>query len=634
MVRSDLASSGVVFSLDTESGFPDAVLINSSYGLGENIVGGAVNPDEFVVHKPTLLQGHQSIISKVRGSKQLRMVYGSEGHDGAGDRFTKNVPTSEKEQLAFSLDEGEILQLARWACVIEDHYTAKVMGPDATHKKIPMDIEWAKDGRNGQLYIVQARPETVCSRRDLQVITSYRLKTRPLGVPAPTALVEGRAVGERIGQGVVQVIRDARDMENFIAGCVLVTDRTDPDWEPAMKKAAAIVTNRGGRTCHAAIISRELGVPCVVGTDRGTEVLKDGQKVTVTCAEGERGVVYAGLLPFEVSELNISEALSCRPPVKMMLNLANPEEAFRLAMLPNDGVGLARMEHIILNYIRVHPLALLEYEQLVMSSDPEDMDLFVQVEALTRGYADKSQYFVDRLAYGAATLAAAFYPNDVILRFSDFKSNEYAGLLGGRKYEPIEENPMIGWRGASRYYHPKYAAGFALECKAVLRVRDTMGLTNLKVMVPFTRTPDEGRRVIQEMAKHGLVQGRNGLQVYVMCEIPSNVVLADEFADVFDGFSIGSNDLTQLTLGLDRDSDIVSHLFDERSPAVKRLIAEVIRVAKARGKKIGICGQGPSDFPDFAEWLLEQGIDSMSLTPDSLLKTTMHLAGLKATPMN
>jgi pyruvate,water dikinase len=515
------------------------------------------------------------------------------------------VPVSPGDRARFALSDDDILQLARWACIIEDHYTAKRGHP------MPMDIEWAKDGRTGELFIVQARPETVQAQKDRDVIQTFKLKERG------KVLITGRSVGEKIASGPVRVVKSVEFLREFRKGDILVADKTDPDWEPVMKKAAAIVTNRGGRTCHAAIVSRELGVPAIVGTEHGTEVLKEGQFVTISCAEGDTGIVYDGKLAFDVAQTNIKDLQ--RPRTKVMLNLANPEEAFALSFLPNDGVGLARMEFIINTYIKVHPLALLDFDKLA------DQAAKAEIEKLTSGYTDKPQFFVDRLAQGVAMLAAAFYPKDVILRLSDFKSNEYANLIGGKAYEPVEENPMIGFRGASRYYHPRYQAGFALECQAVRRVREEMGLTNLKVMIPFCRTIEEGQRVQAEMEKHGLKRGVNGLEIYVMCEIPSNVILAAEFAEIFDGFSIGSNDLTQLILGVDRDSEIVAPIFNERNAAVKSMIAQVIKVCREKHRKIGICGQAPSDYPEFAQFLVEQGIDSISLNPDTVLKTSLAI---------
>jgi pyruvate,water dikinase len=600
MVRSDLACSGVMFTIDTDSGFRDAVLISASYGLGENIVQGSVTPDEYVVFKPTLKTGYRPIIQKVCGSKEFKLVY-----DAGSGRMVKNVPVPTGERTKLSLTDDEVLNLARWGCIVEEHYSAKLGHP------VPMDLEWAKDGLTGELFIVQARPETVQSRKNPDVLESYTLSQRS------KVLASGRSVGERIAAGRVRVITSAQFISEFKEGEVLVTDKTDPDWQPIMKKAAAIVTNRGGRTCHAAIVSRELGLPAIVGTGNATDVLKDGQQVTVSCAEGDNGHVYEGSLAFEINRTSLKTM--GHPRTKVMLNLANPDEAFGLSFIPNDGVGLARMEFIITTSIKIHPLALVNFERL------EDLAAKAEIERLTIGYTDKPQFFVDKLAQGIGMLAAAFYPKDVILRLSDFKTNEYANLIGGRAYEPDEENPMLGFRGASRYYHPRYQAGFALECRAVKKVRDEMGLTNLKLMIPFCRTVDEGVLVQEEMNKHGLRRGENGLEVYVMCEIPSNVILADQFADIFDGFSIGSNDLTQLILGVDRDSAIVAPLFDERNPAVKQMIAQVIATCRARGRKIGICGQAPSDYPEFARFLVEQGIHSISLNPDTILKTTLAI---------
>jgi pyruvate,water dikinase len=600
MVRSDLASSGVMFTLDTETGFRDAVLINAAYGLGENVVQGSVNPDEYCVFKPTLKTGHRPILQKIVGTKEFKLIY-----DIGGGKMVKNVPVPSGDRARFAISDDEILQLARWACIIEDHYSVSKGQPT------PMDIEWAKDGHTGELFIVQARPETVQSRKAVEAIETYKLQKRG------SVIVTGRSIGEKVTTGPVRVIQSAQFISQFKEGEVLVTDKTDPDWEPIMKKAAAIVTNRGGRTCHAAIVSRELGVPAIVGTERGTELLKDGQMVTVSCAEGDTGFVYDGKLGFDVQRTNL-KALA-RPRTRVMMNVGNPEEAFSLSFIPNDGVGLAREEFIITNYIKVHPLALLDYDRLA------DEGVKSQIDGLTTGYTDKPQFFVDKLAQGVAMIAAAFYPKDVILRLSDFKTNEYANLIGGRAYEPSEENPMIGFRGASRYYNPRYQAGFALECRAMKKVRDEMGLTNLKLMIPFCRTVEEGRRVQAEMARHGLSRGQDGLEIYVMCEIPSNVILAEEFAEIFDGFSIGSNDLTQLILGVDRDSEIVAPIFDERNAAVKKMIAQVIAVCRAKKRKIGICGQAPSDYPDFAQFLVEQGIDSISLNPDTVLKTTLAI---------
>ena len=600
MVRSDLASSGVMFSIDTETGSQDIVLINAAFGLGENVVQGSINPDEYYVFKPTLKQGFRPIVQKILGSKEFKLVY-----DIGGSKMVKNVPVPSDDRSRFAITDDEILSLARWACLIEDHYSHK------RRQYTPMDMEWAKDGRTGELFILQARPETVQSQKSLDMVEVYHLKEKG------PALVHGRSVGEKIAQGPVRVVKSAHNLHEVRKGDVLVTDKTDPDWEPTMKKAAAIVTNRGGRTCHAAIVSRELGLPAIVGTENATEVLKDGQAVTVSCAEGETGFVYQGLLKFDVQQIKLHDLP--RPQTKVMMNVGNPEEAFRLSFMPNDGVGLAREEFIISNYIKIHPLALLDFNRL------EDRALRDEISQLTVGYEDKPQFFIDKLAQGVAMIGAAFYPKDVIVRLSDFKTNEYANLIGGKAYEPIEENPMIGFRGASRYYDPRYQAGFALECHAMKKVRDEMGLTNVKLMIPFCRTVEEGKQVLKEMEKHGLKRGVNELEVYVMCEIPSNVILANEFAEIFDGFSIGSNDLTQLVLGVDRDSEIVAHVFDERNAAVKTMIASVIRVAKTKGRKIGICGQAPSDYPDFAAFLVELGIDSISLNPDAVLKTTLTI---------
>ncbi len=604
MVRSDLSASGIMFSIDTETGFRDAVLINASYGLGENVVQGAVNPDEYYVFKPTLRQGFRPILQKLLGSKEFKLVY-----DVGGSKLVKNVPVPPDDRARFAITDDEILTLARWACVIEDHYSAKAGRPS------PMDIEWAKDGRTGELFIVQARPETVQSQKRQDSLELYHLDRRG------KVLLTGRSVGSKIGVGPVRVVKHLQQLRDFTDGDVLVTDKTDPDWEPVMKKAAGIITNRGGRTCHAAIVSRELGVPAIVGTGNATELLRDSQVVTLSCAEGEIGFVYEDALPFEVQRVELSGLT--RPRTKIMMNVGNPEEAFALSFIPNDGVGLAREEFIISTYIKVHPLALLDYDRL------DEASVKAEIDRLTVGYADKAQFFVDKLAQGVAMIAAAFYPKDVIVRLSDFKSNEYANLIGGRGYEPTEENPMIGFRGASRYYDPRYRAGFALECRAMKTVRDEMGLNNVKLMIPFCRTVEEGRLVQAEMAKQGLKRGENGLEVYVMCEVPSNVVLAEQFVEVFDGFSIGSNDLTQLTLGVDRDSEIVAHLFDERNQAVKTMMASVIAAAKKKGRKIGICGQAPSDYPEVATFLVEQGIDSISLNPDAVLKTTMAILDLE-----
>ncbi len=608
MVRSDLAASGVMFSIDTETGFKNAALVTAAYGLGENVVQGVVNPDEYIVFKPTLQQGFRPILDKRLGSKEIKMIYNL-----GGSKPTTNVPVPKSEQGKYALNDDEILKLAEWACIIEDHYSA-VRGTYS-----PMDIEWAKDGTTGDLFVVQARPETVHSQKSSTILRTYKL----LDASSPEPFLIGRAVGEMIGQGKVRTILDIRKLDEFREGEVLVTTRTDPDWEPIMKKASAVITNQGGRTCHAAIIARELGIPAIVGCDNATEILHDGEEVTVSCAEGEEGRVYRGLLPFEVQEIQLDDLPRTRTQV--LMNVGNPQEAFSLSFIPNDGVGLARTEFIIANHIKVHPLALLHFDQL------KDKAAKWEISQLTPLYEDRPAFFVDKLASGIGMLAAAFYPKPVVVRMSDLKSNEYANLIGGREFEPQEENPMMGWRGASRYYDPKYRDAFGLECRAFKRVRDEMGLTNVIPMIPFCRTPEEGRKVLAEMAQYGLVQGQNGLQVYVMCELPSNIELADEFSKVFDGFSIGSNDLTQLTLGLDRDSALVSHLFDERNEAVKRQLRRVIATAKQFNRKIGICGQAPSDYPEFAAFLVEQGIDSISLNPDSVLKTLLAIAKTEAT---
>lgn len=604
MVRSDLASSGVMFSIDTETGFKNAALVTAAYGLGENVVQGAVNPDEYFVFKPTLLQGFRPILEKRLGTKELKMVY-----DIGGSKLTKNVSVPQSEREKYCINDDEILQLAKWACIIENHYS-QVRGTYT-----PMDIEWAKDGITGQLFIVQARPETVQSQKSGSVLKNFKLKG------TSNVLSRGRAVGEMIGQGKARVILDVHKIDEFQAGEVLVTNKTDPDWEPIMKKSSAIVTNAGGRTCHAAIIAREMGIPAIVGCGDATSVIKNGQEITVSCSEGEEGRVYEGLVPFEVQETVLDNLPKTR--TKILMNVGNPEEAFGLSGIPCDGVGLARLEFIIANHIKAHPLALLKFDQL------EDELVKREIADLTKLYPNKPDFFVDKLAHGIGMIAAAFYPNPVIVRMSDFKSNEYANLLGGRQFEPKEENPMIGWRGASRYYDPNYREAYGLECVALKRVRDEMGLTNVVPMIPFCRTPDEGRKVLAEMEKHGLKRGENGLQVYVMCELPSNVIFADEFAQVFDGFSIGSNDLTQLTLGLDRDSALVAHIFDERNEAVRRMVTIAIKAAKKYGRKIGICGQAPSDYPEFARFLVELGIDSMSLNPDSVIKTILDIGKME-----
>ncbi|MCH9655469.1 MAG: phosphoenolpyruvate synthase [Planctomycetes bacterium] len=605
MVRSDLSSSGVMFTIDTESGFKDAILINAAYGLGENIVQGSVNPDEYYVFKPTLKTGHEPILKKSLGSKEFKLIY-----DIGGEKMTRNVPVDVKERTRFAINNDDILTLARWGCLIEDHYS-QVQG-----RFCPMDIEWAKDGNTQELFIVQARPETIHSQKQGTLLKTYQLNQRG------RILASGHSVGERIGHGIARVIQNAENLDEVQPGDVLITDKTDPDWEPIMKKASAIVTNRGGRTCHAAIVSRELGLPAIVGAENATSSILPGSLVTVSCAEGDTGHVFEGQLDYEVKEVDLSQLPSTK--TKVMMIVGNPTEAFRLSILPSDGVGLARMEFIINSFIRIHPMALLEYDNL------NDPILKAEINRLTPAYDDKPSFFVDTLAQGVAMIAAAFYPRDVIVRMSDFKTNEYANLLGGNLYEPKEENPMIGFRGASRYYHPHYRDAFGLECQAMRKVRETMGLKNMKLMIPFCRTVDEGKKVLAEMAKHGLHRGEEGLEIYIMCELPSNVIQADAFAKIFDGFSIGSNDLTQLTLGVDRDSEIIAHLFDERDPAVMDSLAAAIRKVNAAGKKIGICGQAPSDYPEVAEFLVKQGIDSISLNPDSVLKTVTRIAEVEA----
>jgi len=601
MIRSDLASSGVMFSIDTESGFKDAVYITGAYGLGENVVQGAVNPDQFYVFKPTLKQGFKPILEKKLGSKHQKLVYGEQG------TVQQDVPTPDRAQ--YVINDDELLTLARWAMIIEDHYQK------------PMDIEWAKDGNTMDLFIVQARPETVHSQKNIAMLETYVLEEKG------NVLAKGEAVGSRIGQGTVNVIESAANIAQFNAGEVLVTDMTDPDWEPIMKIAGAIVTNKGGRTCHAAIISRELGIPCVIGAGDATSRISNGQQVTVDCSEGT-GNIYEGLLKYRVDKVELETIPDTK--TKIMMNVGTPEKAFQQAQLPNDGVGLAREEFIINSHIGIHPLALLEYEKLKQLSgdNPKIAEVIQKIDDKSAAYADKRTFFIDTLAQGISKIAAAFYPNDVIVRMSDFKTNEYANLIGGFLYEPEEHNPMIGWRGASRYYDEKYKPAYGLECEAIKKVRNDMGLVNVKPMIPFCRTPEEGRKVIEVMNEYGLHQGDNGLEVYVMCEIPSNVVVADQFAEIFDGFSIGSNDLTQLTLGLDRDSDLVAHIFDERNDAVKRLVSQVIETAHNHQprRKVGICGQAPSDFPEFAEFLVENGIDSISLNPDTVAKTRLNIA--------
>lgn len=598
MVRSDIGASGVLFTLDTESGFRDVVFVTGSYGLGEMVVQGAVNPDEFYVFKPTLKAGKPALLRRSLGAKQQRMVYS----DQPGERVRIEETPAELRNR-FCISDEDVQELAKQALVIEQHYGR------------PMDIEWAKDGNTGKLYVVQARPETVKSRAHATQLERFQLNEKG------KVLAEGRAIGQKIGSGKARVVKSISQMHEFQNGDVLVADMTDPDWEPIMKRAAAIVTNRGGRTCHAAIIARELGVPAVVGTGNALQLIPDGAEVTVSCAEGDTGMIYEGKLAFD----RITADLGAMPeaPLKIMMNVANPERAFDFGMLPNAGIGLARLEMIIASHIGVHPKALLEYNR-------QDAETKAKIDERMAGYADPVSFYVDRLAEGIATIAASVYPKPVIVRLSDFKSNEYAGLIGGSRYEPHEENPMIGYRGASRYVDAGFAESFALECKAVKKVRETMGLSNVWVMIPFVRTLGEGRKVVEVLQKNGLKQGQDDLKVIMMCEVPSNALLAEEFLEIFDGFSIGSNDLTQLTLGLDRDSGIVASLFDERDPAVKKLLAMAIKTAREKGKYVGICGQGPSDHPDLAEWLMDQGIESVSLNPDTVVDTWLRLAKKKA----
>ncbi|MCW8443201.1 phosphoenolpyruvate synthase [Fluoribacter gormanii] len=597
MVRSDMAVSGVMFTMDTESGFDQVVFITSSYGLGEMVVQGAVNPDEFYVHKPGIQAGRPAVIRRNLGSKALKMIYCD---DPSKQQRVKTVEVDAKERLLFSLTSSEVESLARQAIIIEKHYGR------------PMDIEWAKDGLNGQLYILQARPETVKSRDNKQILERYTLQQKG------TVLAEGRSIGQRIGQGKARIIKDVSEMDRVQPGDVLISDMTDPDWEPVMKRAAAIVTNRGGRTCHAAIIARELGIPAVVGCGDATKTIRDGDEVTVSCAEGDNGYVYAGLLPYDQVRLDVETMPEL--PMKVMLNVGNPERAFTFQSIPNSGVGLARLEFLISNTIGIHPRALLDFDHL------KDKELKQFIAEKTAAYNSPVEYYIERLKEGIATIAAAFYPKPVIVRLSDFKSNEYANLIGGNLYEPHEENPMLGFRGASRYVSESFAECFALECKAVRRVREEMGLTNVEVMIPFVRTVAEASNVIQVLKQHGLERGKHGLRVIMMCELPSNALLAKEFLEYFDGFSIGSNDLTQLTLGLDRDSGLIAAQFDERNEAVKVLLHMAITACKKAKKYIGICGQGPSDHQDFAQWLMKEGIESVSLNPDSVLETCLFLA--------
>ena len=601
MVRSDLAASGVIFSLDTESGFRDVVFITAAYGLGENVVQGAVDPDEFYVFKPTLEKGFRNVLRRRTGSKEIKMVYSVNG----AKQTTHNVATPETDRRKFCISDDEALVLADYAVKVEKHYSQKAGHP------LPMDMEWAKDGKDGQLYMVQARPETVVSQRNVNILEEYVLKG------SGEILATGRAVGEKIATGKAHIIPDAAQLSDFKRGEVLVADTTTPDWEPIMKVASAIVTNRGGRTCHAAIVSRELGIPAIVGTEDATTSIPDGSEVTISCAEGETGKVYRGEIPFETNKTDLSDLP--RPATEVMINLGNPDIAFKTSFIPNDGIGLARMEFIINEYIKIHPMALVHPERV------KDQKQTEEIRRLTQGYERATDFFVERLSEGVGTIAAAFYPKPVVVRLSDFKSNEYASLVGGSPFEPDEDNPMIGFRGASRYTHPAYVEGFALECAAMKRVRDEMGLSNVKLMVPFCRRVEEAKKVIDKMAEFGLERGKNGLEIFVMCEIPNNVIQIDAFAKYFDGFSIGSNDLTQLALGVDRDSEIVAFDYDERDDGVKEMIRQSVEGCKRNGRHSGLCGQAPSDYPEMAEYLVEIGIDSMSINPDTVLKTTLHV---------
>ena len=606
MVRSDMGASGVMFSLDTETGFKDVVFINAALGLGENVVQGAINPDSFYVHKPTFKKGFRTVLKRALGSKEKKMIFtDSINLDNIAVEYTKNIPATPEEQSHFCISDDDVMVLADYAIKVENHYSKKA------NSTKPMDMEWAKDGVDGHLYMVQARPETVQSQKKGNILEVYHLKEKG------KVLVQGQAIGTKIGEGRAHYIASTKQLNEFKAGEVLIADTTTPDWEPIMKIAAAIVTNKGGRTCHAAILSRELGIPAVVGCDNATEIFQDAQDVTVSCAEGTDGFVYAGKLDFEIQKTDLSNLAKTK--TEIMMNLGNPDLAFSLASLPVDGIGLARMEFVINEYIKAHPMAL---------KHPQKVDDATRnkLEELTQAYSSMEDFFVKTLSEGIATIASSVYPKTCVVRMSDFKTNEYATLLGGSVFEFSEDNPMIGFRGASRYAHPNYEEGFELECKAMKRVRDAMGFDNVILMIPFCRTIEEGKKVEKIMKERGLVRGKNGLQIYVMCEIPSNVILADKFSKIFDGFSIGSNDLTQLTLGVDRDSEIVSNVYDERNLAVKEMISTVIKKAKKNKKHIGICGQAPSDFPDFAQFLVKEGIDSISLNPDTVIKTTLKIA--------
>ncbi len=609
MVRSDKGASGVMFSIDTETGFKDVVFINAAYGLGENVVQGTIDPDSFYVHKPTFEKGYRAVLKRRLGKKEFKMVFASELNTGnIAVEFTKNIETDEKERRRFCIDDEDVMVLADYAIRVEKHYSKK-----AGYRK-PMDMEWAKDGLDGNLYMVQARPETVESQKRGAVLEMYHLKEKG------DVLVSGRAVGTKIGRGKVRIIRDVGELGSFEPGEVLVSETTTPDWEPVMKRAAAVVTNRGGRTCHAAIVSRELGIPAVVGAENATDVLEDGMEVTVSCAEGETGNVYRGLLEYEVVRTDLSKMQ--KPKTEIMMNLGNPDIAFSLASLPVDGIGLARMEFIINEYIKAHPMALKHMERV-------DEETKAKLERLAEAFDSPEEFFIKRLSEGVATIAASVYPNPCVVRMSDFKTNEYAKLLGGRFFEPEEDNPMIGFRGAARYTHPAYEEGFALECAAMKRVREEMGFENVVLMIPFCRRVEEGKKVLRTMRKYGLERGEKGLKIYVMCEIPNNVIQIDAFSEIFDGFSIGSNDLTQLTLGVDRDSEVVAFDYDERDPGVLKMIEMAVAGAKRNGRHSGICGQAPSDYPEVAEFLVKLGIDSISLNPDSVLKTLKNVVELE-----
>lgn len=615
MVRADKGSAGVMFSIDTETGFKDAVFITSSWGLGENVVGGMVNPDEFYVFKPTLKEGKRPIIKRQLGHKHQKMVYAPKG----SDHPTKNIKTTQKEMKTFSITDADILTLARYAIKIEEHYTKEA------GEYRPMDMEWSKDGESGEIFIVQARPETVQSQKNKKNSSQRLEKFSFTDKNAEREiLLTGRAIGGKIGYGKVRIINDIEHMNTFKEGEILVTDNTDPDWEPVMKKASAVITNRGGRTCHAAIVAREIGVPAIVGAIGATDRLYTGMEVTVSCVEGEEGYIYAGIHPFEVEAIELDNL--GKPKTKIYMNIGNPEKAFGFSQLPNDGVGLARMEHIILNQIKAHPLALLD-----LQNGKKDIKDRSEIEKLISGYESPKDFFIKKIAEGMGMISAAFYPKPVIVRTSDFKSNEYRGMIGGVSYEPLEENPMLGYRGASRYYSDLYRVAFEWECEALAMVREEMGLTNMKVMVPFLRTPEEGKKVLEIMRRNGLESGKNGLEIYVMCELPVNVILADDFLNMFDGFSIGSNDLTQLTLGVDRDGQLVSHIFDERNPAMLEMFKHAIQACKKHNKYCGICGQAPSDYPEIAEFLVKEGITSISLNPDSVVSTWTRIVALEKT---